>query len=234
VQFFTSVNGGAPQAIAPPINLLPTQPQMDAGASIRATLPTGTNVVTALYSGDQDFNPVTTAPVTIVVTSPDFTVSSDPSALAISAGGSTTDAFSVTPILGFSGAVSLSCASGAGPSSTLVVVGSSTSKVASGTAVTFTAQVSGGNKTPTGSVTFFDGTTVLGNAVALSNGQASLSVSNLTVGTHSITAAYSGDSSHTASASQAYYEAVTGTTTLQVVATSASVSHTLNVQLTVQ
>ncbi|HEX3472897.1 MAG TPA: Ig-like domain-containing protein, partial [Silvibacterium sp.] len=81
---------------------------------------------------------------------------------------------------------------------------------------------------------FFDGTTVLGNAVALSNGQASLSVSNLTVGTHSITAAYSGDSSHTASASQAYYEAVTGTTTLQVVATSGGVSHTLNVQLTVQ
>ncbi|HEX3470525.1 MAG TPA: Ig-like domain-containing protein, partial [Silvibacterium sp.] len=92
------------------------------------------------------------------------------------------------------------CASGAGPSSTLVVVGSTQSKVASGTAVTFTTQVSGGNKTPTGSVIFFDGTTVLGNAVALSNGQASLSVSNLTVGTHSITAAYSGDSSHTASA----------------------------------
>jgi hypothetical protein len=67
VQFFTSVNGGPPQAIAPPINLLPTQPQMDAGASIRATLPTGTNVVTAHYSGDQDFNPATTAPVTIVV-----------------------------------------------------------------------------------------------------------------------------------------------------------------------
>ena len=59
-------------------------------------------------------------------------------------------------------------------------------------------------------------------------------VNNLAVGTHLITAKYSGDSDHSASVSSAYYEAVTGTTTLQVVAASGSVSHTLNVKLTVQ
>jgi hypothetical protein len=322
VQFFSAVNGGTPQAITTALGLGPVQTAAASGLSIRAALPTGTNVVTAQYSGDSYFNPATTAPVTIVVTSPDFTVSSDPSTLTISAGGSTTDALTVAPILGFSGAVSLSCASGLpagttcsfspstvpvgggqssltitmqGPfteqagnnrvgwlivsgmsgtfglfllgfsdrrrkslavtiiavaalgflfgcgsggnsthPSTMVLLQSSQAKVPSGTTVTLTAQVSGGNDTPSGSVTFYDGTTALGNAVDLSNGQATLQVSNLTVGTHSITAKYTGDSSHAGSVSQPFYEAVTGTTMLQVIATSAGVSHALNINLTVQ
>jgi hypothetical protein len=126
------------------------------------------------------------------------------------------------------------CGGSSSPSSTVVVVGGSQSKVASGTAITFTAQVSGGNKAATGTVTFSDGTTALGSPVTLSSGQATLPVSTLTVGTHSITAKYSGDSSHTASTSQAYYAAITGSTTLQLVAASGGVSHTLDVNLTVQ
>jgi hypothetical protein len=83
------------------------------------------------------------------------------------------------------------CGGSAGPTSTVVVLDSSQSKVASGTAVTFTAEVTGGNNAPGGTITFYDGTTALGNAVALTNGQATQSVSSLTVGTHSITAKYS-------------------------------------------
>jgi large repetitive protein len=64
VQFFTSVNGAAPQAIGPPTGLLATPIPMNAGISIRAVLPTGTNVVTAVYSGDQSFNAVTSTSVT--------------------------------------------------------------------------------------------------------------------------------------------------------------------------
>jgi hypothetical protein len=69
--------------------------------------------------------------------------------------------------------------------------------------VTFTATVTalrGVGTMPSGSVTFQDGSTVLGT-VPLSNGTAALAVSNLSAGTHVITATYSGDSSFQSSVS---------------------------------
>jgi hypothetical protein len=60
----------------------------------------------------------------------------------------------------------------------------------SGSQVTFTATIT--PSSATGTVTFKDGTTVLGT-VALSNGQATFGTTKLSVGTHSITAVYSGD-----------------------------------------
>ena len=68
----------------------------------------------------------------------------------------------------------------------------------SGQAVTFTAQVS--PSAATGSVQFKDGATLLGT-VTVSGGSASLAVSSLSVGTHSITAIYSGDGNYTGSTS---------------------------------
>jgi hypothetical protein len=63
-------------------------------------------------------------------------------------------------------------------------------------AVTFTASVSasviGVKAIPTGTVKFLDGTTTLGSA-SLTNGQAVFTTSTLSGGSHSITAAYSGD-----------------------------------------
>ncbi len=62
--------------------------------------------------------------------------------------------------------------------------------------VTLTATVSAsapGSGTPTGSVTFFDGTTDLGTAALDSNGSTTLTTSSLTVGSNAITAQYSGD-----------------------------------------
>jgi hypothetical protein len=73
---------------------------------------------------------------------------------------------------------------------------SSASPSAPGQAVTFVATVSGYGSTPSGSVTFLDGTTVLGSATLTgSNGvsQASLTTSALALGTHDITAIYTGD-----------------------------------------
>src|SRR5262249_7664405 len=63
-----------------------------------------------------------------------------------------------------------------------------------GQPVTFTAHVQAvsGGGTPTGTVTFMDGTTVLGTAT-LDNGVATLVISTLAKGKHSITAVYSGD-----------------------------------------
>jgi hypothetical protein len=59
--------------------------------------------------------------------------------------------------------------------------------------VTFTATLSSSASTPTGTVTFYDGTTTLGT-VTLSSGVATYSTSSLAAGSHSITAIYSGDS----------------------------------------
>lgn len=63
---------------------------------------------------------------------------------------------------------------------------------APGQSVTFTFTVS---STATGTVIFFDGAATLSN-ITLSGGQATLSTSSLSVGSHSITAVYSGDSNY--------------------------------------
>jgi hypothetical protein len=74
-----------------------------------------------------------------------------------------------------------------------------------GAAVTFTATVTPG--TATGTITFKDGTTTLGT-ITLSGAAASLSTSSLTAGTHSITAAYNGDTNSQPSTSDVFTETV--------------------------
>ncbi len=60
--------------------------------------------------------------------------------------------------------------------------------------ITLTATVSSSVSTPTGSVTFLDGTTPIGTGTVNASGLATLAISTLSVGSHSITAVYSGDS----------------------------------------
>jgi hypothetical protein len=80
---------------------------------------------------------------------------------------------------------------------TTTTLSASANSVAVGTPVTLTAHVgpavAGVTGTPTGSVTFIEGAVALG-AAPLSNGVASLTVSTLSVGTHQLTASYSGGS----------------------------------------
>jgi hypothetical protein len=73
-----------------------------------------------------------------------------------------------------------------------------------GDAVTFTARVSpvSGSGTPTGTVTFKDGSVILGTK-SLAGGSATLTVRTLKPGTHTITAVYSGDSRYTTSSGTA-------------------------------
>jgi streptogramin lyase len=82
-----------------------------------------------------------------------------------------------------------------------------------GLSVTFTASVSGLLGTPTGDVTFLDGTTPLAT-VALSGGTASFTTSLLAAGTHHISAEYSGDSQFAPSGSNNLSEAVAPTSLL--------------------
>jgi hypothetical protein len=81
----------------------------------------------------------------------------------------------------------------------------------SGAAVMLSATVTpaSGGGVPTGMVTFSDGTTALGTGTLSGTGVAMYTASALSVGTHSITAAYGGDSGDTASTSSAVTVTIT-------------------------
>ena len=89
---------------------------------------------------------------------------------------------------------------------------SSLNPAPAGQNVTLTAVVSatvrGVRTTPTGSVNFMEGATVLGTS-ALSGGQASVTLSTLSPGSHVITANYSGDLSFVPSVSAAIAQVIT-------------------------
>jgi len=96
------------------------------------------------------------------------------------------------------------------------VLSSNINPSAIGQPVTFTALVVAGTATitPTGSVTFFDGANVLGTAtltsISANSASATFTTSTLAAGSHSITAAYSGDGNVIASTSLSLTQIVTG------------------------
>jgi hypothetical protein len=101
-----------------------------------------------------------------------------------------------------------------------------------GQAVTFTATVtavSPGAGTPTGTVTFKDGTTVLATATLDAGGRATFSTSALGVGNHSITAVYGGNTNYMASTSAALTQRVKRASTMTTLAPSAA-NHSVDPQ----
>lgn len=98
---------------------------------------------------------------------------------------------------------------GIGQPATSTTLASSANPTVFGQATTFSASVTpvSGSGTPTGTVAFADGTNTLGTT-SLSGAQAALTVSSLSVGPHSITAAYSGDANFLASTSSALSQVV--------------------------
>ena len=91
------------------------------------------------------------------------------------------------------------------PSLTLV---SSSNPSVAGLQVVFTANLSGTTVAPTGSVTFTEGTTVLGSSPIAANGSANLSISTLSVGQHTVVANYTGDSNNSAATSPGVVETI--------------------------
>ncbi len=73
--------------------------------------------------------------------------------------------------------------------------------------MTFTASITSGSGTPSGTVNFKDGAAVIGSA-ALSGGVATFTTSTLNVGTHAITAVYAGNGGFAASASAVLMESI--------------------------
>jgi len=79
-----------------------------------------------------------------------------------------------------------------GRSGSAVSVASTTGAAVAGQSLTFIATVTAPAGTPGGTVTFLDGTTPLGTAQINGAGTATLTLSNLARGSHSITASYAG------------------------------------------
>jgi hypothetical protein len=88
------------------------------------------------------------------------------------------------------------------PTATATTLSASSATPALSGSLTLSAEVAPGkgSGTPTGPVNFLDGTNNLGSG-DLTNGKASLTTSTLSIGAHSITAQYKGDSNYLASTS---------------------------------
>jgi len=99
--------------------------------------------------------------------------------------------------------------SGASLRATTTALSSSLNPSIYGQSVTFSATVTSAAGTPTGTVTFSDGAQTLGAASLDPRGVATIAISSLNVGGHSIQAAYSGDSQFKASNSSPLAQIVT-------------------------
>src|SRR5262249_44152086 len=111
-------------------------------------------------------------------------------AISATYGGDATHATSISPTLTQTG----------GENATTTALQAAPNPGSSGAPVTLTATVSAAGGTPTGAVTFKDGAAILGTVTLNGSAQAVLTVSSFAGGTHSIGAAYGGDSNFTASA----------------------------------
>ncbi len=110
---------------------------------------------------------------------------------------------------------------------TTTTLATSAATANAGQNVTFTATVagpSGSTTAPTGTVTFMDSATTLGTGTLNGSGVATYSTSTLSVGTHSITAQYSGDTNFAPSVSSAITETVNAAPTFTLTAQPSSLS----------
>ncbi len=117
-----------------------------------------------------------------------------------------------------------------------VVLSSNVNPAAFGAAVTLTANIGGTAPTPTGTVTFYDGASSLGSAAVGPSGFATFITSSLSVGTHVLTAAYSGDGAYAAATSAPLSQGMSvapTTTTISVGAAAAALGTAVTVRASV-
>ncbi len=128
--------------------------------------------------------------------------------------------------IGFADSTSAAVAVTVNPAATTLTLKSSLNPAVTGQAVTFTATVAAvapGATTPTGTVTFKDGNTVLGTVAAGAGGKATFTTSFAAAGGHVITAAYNGAANFVGS-SQSLTEQVNAPTTRKATTTTLSAS----------
>lgn len=97
-----------------------------------------------------------------------------------------------------------------------------------GQAVTFTTTVTSSFGTPTGTATFYDGTSIIGVQTLNGSGIATLTLSSLTLGTHPISVVYGGSASIAGSTSNTANQVVNQSATVTTVLSSLNSSTYLN------
>ncbi|GGG79126.1 Ig-like domain-containing protein [Edaphobacter dinghuensis] len=114
---------------------------------------------------------------------------------------------------------------------TSTTLASSANPASAGQSITFTANVVtvGQTLAPSGTVTFLDGSSVLGMAPLNGVGLATLTTSSLAPGSHTISANYAGSGATAASSSAPLTETVSGTSTLSPAPFTLTVAGTPNV-----
>ena len=112
-----------------------------------------------------------------------------------------------------------------------VTLQASTASTLYGTSVTLAANVTGTGSQPTGTVTFNDGGTGLGSVAVNAGGAASLTLSTLSIGAHSIIAVYSGDVNHAAASSGAVAVSVLQSTSTSLTPSSTHLTAGVALQL---
>jgi Bacterial Ig-like domain (group 3)/FG-GAP-like repeat len=135
---------------------------------------------------------------------------------------------------GFSASTSVALIETVTPAATTTTLSATPNPAASGQSVTPTATITPApTGTPTGTVNFFSGGTLLGNSAVNNSGTAAFTSSTLPVGPDSITASYSGNSSFSLSSSAALIETVKlGVTTTTLSASPSSAASGQSVTLT--
>ncbi len=158
-------------------------------ASSAASAPTGS---VTFYNGSTTIGTATLSGGVASISSSSLPVGSD----------SITAVYSGTSSVASSTSNAVTIVVNAAVVSTTTNLAASTATITQGALVTFTATVaqSSGTNTPTGSVSFYNGSALLGSA-SLSSGVASISTSTLPSGTVSVSAAYSGAVAFNASSS---------------------------------
>jgi sugar lactone lactonase YvrE/predicted thioesterase len=101
---------------------------------------------------------------------------------------------------------------------------SSANPATAGVQVTFTAGLTSNGSIPSGVILLKEGSTTLGSATLSVTGSASFMLSNLSAGSHTLTASYAGDSDHAASISPALVQVIQQGTSSAVVLSSANPS----------
>lgn len=91
--------------------LLGSAPLVGGSTSLLTTLATtGGYTVTAVYSGDLNFTASTSAAITQVIITPDYSITASPGTLTVARGGSATATFTVTTVGGYNQPIVFSCA----------------------------------------------------------------------------------------------------------------------------
>ena len=131
------------------------------------------------------------------------TASSPPGVYPIIASGATSSDYAITYVAG------ILTIEAPAPAATTTSVVASASPSVYGQSATFTATVAADGSTPTGTVNFMDGSTVLSTATLDGSGQATYTTSLLVAGSHTITAVYAGDTGFDGSTSDGLTQTVT-------------------------